>query len=849
MTTEKFSQFIPKPSLTASDKVVGLTNTSSSQVNTAVINSGGTGYSVSDLLTINGGSGTQAILQVTNVSLGVITAISIQNPGSYSVTPIPIAAAVTGGTGSGATFNLTFTAMQDNAIFDGISLSRQGAYNLGSGINQIQGDDWENKSFAQGIETLVINTPGSGYAVGDFVSLFGGTSNFSSDIRINTIGVGGSVTQFGVYSRGSYTVIPGTNNVPTSTLSGGTGLTFDVTYSSANVTRTADYGLYQNGSILINRTDESQVVCLSMSSDHLNQGMEIPTLNDNGKAYIQYKHSQSPIAANVFAWDFIAQRPTIFHNGSFRFLGYGDVEEIDNAGLSGVTLVQNGTPDPSGKVFLNSIFGIQNISATLNGISHAVEVRTRNFSDANPLQFNSDEVEQNGTQAYLGPTLSGANEVADTIHGFRFTLSMDRVVTGAQYPVNYMNSAGTRLIQIYRVSDQQLIFSGRISNTNPNIGNFYTNTNVTPCYLKAGVSYVVSVVVPAGDEYDNAQRPASPSPFITITGFAVNPVSSIPQYPQTIVPVADIMSSGGFLSVAATSLQYRKNNIGKNLILTNQNLEYNTLLDSSFVGDSIKMFAAEAITAGDVLKSSTTTNCQVEVLKSTDSSLTPILGTALANASVGEAVDIVGMELITVVLNSVVTPGTSLQKSNTVNGRVEAFTNASPFAVSLQSGTVGQAILAARDRSQVFSADPGTYGEIYFTNNATATVISVINTPVKVVGNYTSGLLAQFTHVALSGTLVKTSTTATCRISYSASVTMNLLSDSVSFYIYINGVQNIKSKQTVFLGSPSQAMHNISGQTVVALNVSDTIELRVENNDSVNNIIVSNLNILASKVA
>jgi len=64
--------------------------------------SGGTGYSVSDVLTVAGGSG--GTLTVDSVSTGVITAVSVTTGGSgYSETK---AATVTGGAGTGATFDL-----------------------------------------------------------------------------------------------------------------------------------------------------------------------------------------------------------------------------------------------------------------------------------------------------------------------------------------------------------------------------------------------------------------------------------------------------------------------------------------------------------------------------------------------------------------------------------------------------------------------------------------------------------------------------------------------------------------------------------------------------------------------
>jgi len=85
----------------------GIENTTG-QVQVVAIATGGTGYSVSDVLTVSGGTGTAATLTVTSVSGGVVTGVSITNAGDYSVNPTnPVS--VTGGTGSNATFRLTIS--------------------------------------------------------------------------------------------------------------------------------------------------------------------------------------------------------------------------------------------------------------------------------------------------------------------------------------------------------------------------------------------------------------------------------------------------------------------------------------------------------------------------------------------------------------------------------------------------------------------------------------------------------------------------------------------------------------------------------------------------------------------
>ncbi len=71
----------------------------------AAIADAGSGYTVGDVLTVVGGTGTAATLTVSAVSAGQITGVSVTTPGSYSAKP-SVPTAVSGGTGSGAEFNL-----------------------------------------------------------------------------------------------------------------------------------------------------------------------------------------------------------------------------------------------------------------------------------------------------------------------------------------------------------------------------------------------------------------------------------------------------------------------------------------------------------------------------------------------------------------------------------------------------------------------------------------------------------------------------------------------------------------------------------------------------------------------
>jgi len=79
-------------------------------VSAASINAGGSGYVVGDILTVAGGTALVAAqIEVTSVSGGVIDGIRIFNAGSYSADPTTTANAVTGGSGSSATIDLTMS--------------------------------------------------------------------------------------------------------------------------------------------------------------------------------------------------------------------------------------------------------------------------------------------------------------------------------------------------------------------------------------------------------------------------------------------------------------------------------------------------------------------------------------------------------------------------------------------------------------------------------------------------------------------------------------------------------------------------------------------------------------------
>lgn len=78
------------------------------------VNAGGTGYSVGDILGIDGTGGVvsllagPATLRVAAVSSGVVVSVTVNAKGSYSTDPTTVVGNASTGGGTGATFDLTF---------------------------------------------------------------------------------------------------------------------------------------------------------------------------------------------------------------------------------------------------------------------------------------------------------------------------------------------------------------------------------------------------------------------------------------------------------------------------------------------------------------------------------------------------------------------------------------------------------------------------------------------------------------------------------------------------------------------------------------------------------------------
>lgn len=102
------------------DPAPTLTLSKSSGVSAITVASGGSGYVLYDLITLTGGTFVKAaVLMVTSVSGGAVTNAAIIRSGAYTTQPSnPVAQGSTSGSGTGATFNLTFNAGAQSTITD-----------------------------------------------------------------------------------------------------------------------------------------------------------------------------------------------------------------------------------------------------------------------------------------------------------------------------------------------------------------------------------------------------------------------------------------------------------------------------------------------------------------------------------------------------------------------------------------------------------------------------------------------------------------------------------------------------------------------------------------------------------
>tara|TARA_R110002153_G_scaffold54447_4_gene151675 strand:- start:2111 stop:3766 length:1656 start_codon:yes stop_codon:yes gene_type:complete len=187
------------------------------------INAGGTGHAIGDVIEITATGSTSTIvaqLEVTTLSGSAISGIRIYRGGAYTVDPTTTTANAQSGTsglGSAATFDLTFSAAT-----------------------------WSVNRRTQKAVSAAIGTAGTGYTVGDQLTVTGGVSGFfQSDavFNVDTITGGGGTGPVGTVSvvsasEGNFEEVPA-NDVA---VTGGTGSGCELTVTWGDPTATNSPG-------------------------------------------------------------------------------------------------------------------------------------------------------------------------------------------------------------------------------------------------------------------------------------------------------------------------------------------------------------------------------------------------------------------------------------------------------------------------------------------------------------------------------------------------------------------------------------------------------------------------------
>jgi len=132
---------------------------SNRRANSAVVAAGGTGYSVGDLLTVDGSADITGVFYVltVNPATGAVLTVGVDRPGVWATTPANPVATTTGGSGAGATLTVAYGDINTFVAGD-ITLNAGFVNDANNGIKTVA-------SYATGVvttvEALTDETPGA----------------------------------------------------------------------------------------------------------------------------------------------------------------------------------------------------------------------------------------------------------------------------------------------------------------------------------------------------------------------------------------------------------------------------------------------------------------------------------------------------------------------------------------------------------------------------------------------------------------------------------------------------------------------------------------------------------------
>lgn len=167
------------------------------KVDTATVNAAGSGYTVNDVLTLDLGTGTEATLTVTAIGAsGEVSTVAITTSGDYTAFPSGVTGiSVTGGTGTGATFDVEVSVLSVTISTPGEGYNSVPTVQLnGTGLTQTavatigDGGTWGPLGGAENLDLLELNSDGA---------LTINNSGTTNGIRINQTGNTSASTSVG----------------------------------------------------------------------------------------------------------------------------------------------------------------------------------------------------------------------------------------------------------------------------------------------------------------------------------------------------------------------------------------------------------------------------------------------------------------------------------------------------------------------------------------------------------------------------------------------------------------------------------------------------------------------------
>ena len=312
-------------------------------VTAATINDPGRGYSASDTLSVAG----------TDITDDVITGLTVSNQGQYYANGTYNGVSLSGGTGAGATANVTVSG---NVVTSATIANGGLAYTNGDTLTASV-VDLGGAEGAGIIYTVTIADPGSGYADGSYsgVSLTGGNgSNATADI----VTVGGVVSNITLVNAGSGYQASDVLSAASGDIGGGSGLQISITLHQATGAEFTVSGVAVGGGF------QETVATTAVGTA---AGIEVNAVSDglggNGAT------ARITVDPSLAVTDIV-----ILSNGS----GYsiGDVLTANNSDMQYINsngdLVTTNTPSTQFQATITSLAGIQAVTINSSGEGYAV---------------------------------------------------------------------------------------------------------------------------------------------------------------------------------------------------------------------------------------------------------------------------------------------------------------------------------------------------------------------------------------------------------------------------------------------------------------------------------------------